>query len=275
MTIHPFAADEVATDMTSGQDSYLRLRDVCKEFPVTDGVVTALQGIDLSLPRGGFGALIGPSGCGKSTMLRLLADLIPPTSGTIEINGRPPSEAREGHKIGFVFQDPTLLPWRSVLDNVRLPLQISGQTAGSDGGPSPEELIELVGLAGFEAARPSQLSGGMRQRVAIARALVLRPDVLLLDEPFGALDEITRQRMNIELLSIWRETGVTALLVTHSIGEAALMADTVYVLSARPGRVAEVIDVDLPRPRTLEMMNTEAFNASENALRRALFGGEL
>jgi NitT/TauT family transport system ATP-binding protein len=258
--------------MTKQQRDYLRLRDVSKEFPVASGTVTALQGIDLSLPRGGFGALIGPSGCGKSTMLRLLADLLPPTSGTIEINGRPPSEARKGHEIGFVFQDPTLLPWRSVLDNVRLPLQISGRTSGW-AGPSPQDLIELVGLEGFESARPSQLSGGMRQRVAIARALVLRPEVLLLDEPFGALDEITRQRMNIELLSIWRETGVTALLVTHSIGEAALMADTVYVLSARPGRIAEVIDVDLPRPRTLEMMNTEEFNAAENALRRALFGG--
>ena len=264
--------DKTETALAMGQDSYLRLQGVSKEFPVAAGTVTALDGIDLSLPKGGFGALIGPSGCGKSTMLRLLADLLPPTSGTIEINGRPPSEARKERQIGFVFQDPTLLPWRSVLDNVQLPEQVSRRTAGFS-GLTPMELIELVGLAGFEDARPSQLSGGMRQRVAIARALVLQPEVLLLDEPFGALDEITRQRMNIELLSIWRQTGVTALLVTHSIGEAALMADTVFVLSARPGRIAETVHVDLPRPRTLEMMNTEEFNAAENALRSALFGG--
>ena len=264
--------DKTETAVAMEQDSYLQLKGVSKEFPVPAGTVVALDGIDLSLPKGGFGALIGPSGCGKSTMLRLLADLLPPTSGTIEINGRPPAEARKERQIGFVFQDPTLLPWRSVLDNVRLPEQVSRRTAGFS-GLTPMELIELVGLAGFEDARPSQLSGGMRQRVAIARALVLQPEVLLLDEPFGALDEITRQRMNIELLSIWRQTGVTALLVTHSIGEAALMADTVFVLSARPGRIAETVHVDLPRPRTLEMMNTEEFNAAENALRRALFGG--
>ena len=174
MSQSPSTADKMGTEQAKVQNAYLRLREVSKEFPIATGTVTALQGIDLSLPKGGFGALIGPSGCGKSTMLRLVADLLPPTSGTIEIDGRPPSEARQEHAIGFVFQDPTLLPWRSVLDNVRLPLQISRRTAGW-AGPSPEELIELVGLAGFESARPNQLSGGMRQRVAIARALVLRP----------------------------------------------------------------------------------------------------
>jgi NitT/TauT family transport system ATP-binding protein len=255
----------------NAQHDYLRVESVMKEFVISSGTVTALEGVDLRLPRGGFGALIGPSGCGKSTLLRLLADLIEPTSGRISIDGRPPAEARREHRIGFVFQDPTLLPWRSVLDNVRLPMQISRRTAGS-AGRTPAELLELVGLESFAAARPHQLSGGMRQRVAIARALVLQPDVLLLDEPFGALDEITRQRMNLELLRIWRETGVTALLVTHSIGEAALMADTVFVLSAHPGRVAAVIDIDLPRPRTLEMMQSEAFFTAENTLRRALFG---
>ena len=253
-------------------DGYIVVDSVSKQFPIASGTVTALDDIHLQMRRGGFGALIGPSGCGKSTLLRLLADLLQPTSGSIAIDGLPPAEARSGQRIGFVFQDPTLLPWRSVLDNVRLPIQISGRSAGM-AGRSPEELLQLVGLEGFEDARPHQLSGGMRQRVAIARALVLRPDVLLLDEPFGALDEITRQRMNIELLRIWQETGVTALLVTHSIGEAALMADRTFVLSARPGRIAAVVDIDLPRPRTLEMMQTEAFFTAENDLRRALFGG--
>ncbi len=265
-----------ATGLDAGAEHrthYLRLSSVSKRFEIKTGDVVALDDVTLSLPKSGFGALIGPSGCGKSTLLRLLADLIEPTSGEITIGGRPPATARTDHRIGFVFQDPTLLPWRSVIDNVRLPMQISGRAAGFS-GRSPQELLELVGLQGFEDARPNQLSGGMRQRVAIARALVLQPDVLLLDEPFGALDEITRQRMNIELLNIWRETGVTALLVTHSIGEAALMADTTFVLSARPGRLHSVVTVELPRPRTLEMMQSEAFFEVENALRRALFANE-
>jgi NitT/TauT family transport system ATP-binding protein len=262
---------------TAGSDApdrraYIAVDGVTKEFAVASGTVTALEDVHLELPQGGFGALIGPSGCGKSTLLRLLADLLQPTAGTITIGGVAPAEVRGSQRIGFVFQDPTLLPWRSVLDNVRLPIQISGKTAGF-AGRTPQELIELVGLQGFEEARPHQLSGGMRQRVAIARALVLQPDLLLLDEPFGALDEITRQRMNIELLRIWQETGVTALLVTHSIGEAALMADRTFVMSARPGRIAEIVDVELPRPRTLEMMQSDAFFSAENALRRALFGG--
>jgi len=244
------------------------IEEVCKRFALDKGEVEALRDITLSLPAGSFTALIGPSGCGKSTLLRLIADVFPPTSGAILIDGKPPATARRAREIGFVFQDPTLLPWRSVIDNVRLPAEVAGVTPERD----PLALITMVGLAGFEQARPSQLSGGMQQRVAIARALSMNPKVLLMDEPFGALDEITRQKMNLELLDIWRKTGTTAVLVTHSISEAVFMADTVVVLSAHPGRVSQVIGIDLPRPRRLDLLQDARFNAHENAVRAALFG---
>jgi NitT/TauT family transport system ATP-binding protein len=250
--------------------AHLVVDHVSQHFHLRGETVVALDDASLSLPKGKLAALIGPSGCGKSTLLRLVADLLTPTSGTITVDGAPPSTARAQQRIGFVFQDPTLLPWRSVLDNVRLPLQLSGRTAAF-GALTPHELIELVGLGGFENARPDQLSGGMRQRAAIARSLVLQPEVLLLDEPFGALDEITRQRMNLELLDIWARTKVTALLVTHSISEAVLMSDEIYVLSARPGRIVERIDVDLPRPRELSVMESPRFFELENRVRHALF----
>jgi NitT/TauT family transport system ATP-binding protein len=243
------------------------IRGVTKRFDLDGRSLTALDGIDLSVPAGSFAALIGPSGCGKSTLLRLVADVFAPSEGAIAVGGRPPREARLNHEIGFVFQAATLLPWRTVMENVRLPLEISGVTPQR----SPQALINLVGLAGFEEAKPAQLSGGMQQRVAIARALVLQPKVLLMDEPFGALDEITRQRMNVELLRIWRESGTTAILVTHTISEAVFMADRVHVLSANPGRVAGVVDVDLPRPRGIDLMKTPRFNALENAVRQVLF----
>lgn len=247
------------------------IQGVSKAFAMGKSTVQALSNIDLILPPGSFTALIGPSGCGKSTLLRLIADVFPPTDGTIQIGAAAPSAARMAHEIGFVFQDPTLLPWRSVLDNVRLPSEVAGVRPDRD----PGALVTLVGLAGFEDARPSQLSGGMQQRVAIARALAMNPKVLLMDEPFGALDEITRQRMNMELLRIWKDTGTTAVLVTHSISEAVFMADRVVVLSAHPGRVADVIDVDLPRPRGLDLLQAPAFNAHENAVRAALFADEI
>ena len=246
---------------------------VSKHFALGGGRVIALDDLSLVLRSGGFYALIGPSGCGKSTLLRLIADLMPPDAGVIAIGGREPRQARLRHEIGFVFQEASLLPWRSVLDNVRLPREIAGRD--SAGAPGAEELIRLVGLQGFETARPAQLSGGMQQRVSIARALALRPKVLLLDEPFGALDEITRQRLNMELLRIWSETGTTAVLVTHTIGEAVFLADRVHVLAANPGRLVASIDIDLPRPRTLALMQTPGFNRLENAVRAALFDGEL
>ena len=233
--------------------------------------VQALDDVSFHVPKGGFTALIGPSGCGKSTILRLLADLLQPTAGRVAISGQAPSVLRKQRRIGFVFQEHALLPWRSVVDNIRLPLQLSGQ-AGRGLASTVGDLISLVGLEGFENSRPSELSGGMRQRVSIARAITLSPEVLLLDEPFGALDEITRQTLNIELLRILSETGTTAVLVTHSLNEATLLADEVIVLSPRPGRVEARIAVPLERPRTLAMMKSPEFFRTENLIREALFG---
>jgi NitT/TauT family transport system ATP-binding protein len=234
--------------------------------------VVALDKVDLHLPPSRFGSIIGPSGCGKSTLLRLIADVMQPTAGIVRLGGATPAAARRDYAFGFVFQSPTLLPWRNVHENISLPVEIAGRTRAQRPPRSAEELIDLVGLQGFEKALPHQLSGGMQQRVAIARALALEPDVLLLDEPFGALDEITRQRMNLELLRIWAESGTTALLVTHSIAEAVFMADQVHIMSARPGRIIAVVDVPLPRPRTLAMMRSSVFFDCVNRVRDGLFG---
>jgi len=248
----------------------LSIADVSKTFTVDGKPFVALEGATLNLAPGEFGALIGPSGCGKSTLLRMVADLVAPSSGTITLDDAPPRTARLRHDIGFVFQEATLLPWRSVLDNIRLPLEMLG-TQGKRGALTPAELVQLVGLNGFEHARPSQLSGGMQQRCAIARALAVAPRILLIDEPFGALDEITRYRMNFELLRIWSQTGTTALMVTHSIDEAVLMADRIFVLAARPGRIVDVVEVDLPRPRRFEHIETPAFSVLTDRVRRSLF----
>jgi NitT/TauT family transport system ATP-binding protein len=236
--------------------------------------VIALDKVNMQVPAGQFASIIGPSGCGKSTLLRLVADVMQPYSGRITLGGDTARTARHAHSLGFVFQAPTLLPWRSVKQNIELPLDVVGRGSNKRSARTTSDLIELVGLTGFEEALPYQLSGGMQQRVAIARALILTPDILLLDEPFGALDEITRQRMNLELLRIWSESGTSALLVTHSIAEAVFMSDRVYVMSARPGRITSIVDVPLERPRRIDMMRSPQFFECVNRVRDGLFGNE-
>ena len=227
-------------------------------FASDAGTVTALEKVSVDLPAGGLVTMLGPSGCGKSTLLRAIADLVPASEGRLTVLGKTPEQARRDRDFAFVFQDATLLPWRSAIDNVRLPLEVGGK-ARTHNYAKPEELLALVGLAGRENALPHELSGGMRQRVAIARALVCRPRVLLMDEPFGALDEITRDKLNEELLRIWQETRTTIVFVTHSIPEAAFLGQQVLVLASHPGRVRELVTVDLPFPRKLAMRDTIEF----------------
>jgi len=234
--------------------------------------VTALQDISLDIRDGEFLTLLGPSGCGKSTFLRVVADLITPTGGTLTVLGVKPQAARLRRDIGFVFQDAALLPWRTALQNVELPREVAKGRADTSRAAraTPRELLELVGLKGSENAYPHELSGGMRQRVAIARALVSDPRVLLMDEPFGALDEITRDRLNEELLRVWRELGMTVLFVTHSIYEAAFLGQRVLMLAANPGRVKELVPTDLPADRRLDIRETPRFVELAAHLRRVL-----
>ncbi|HWK63761.1 MAG TPA: ABC transporter ATP-binding protein [Rhizobiaceae bacterium] len=250
-------------------DHAVELEKVSVRFTTDRGTITALDGIDLTVPKGGFLTLLGPSGCGKSTLLRVVADIIKPTTGTARVFGGNPGEARSRRDIGFVFQDAALLPWRTVLENVTLPLEVGG---GAPAGRErdPRELLNLVGLGGWENALPHELSGGMRQRVSIARALVSSPRLLFMDEPFGALDEITRDRLNEELLAVWERTGTTILFVTHSIYEAAFLGQEVLLLAARPGRVRERVPVGLPMPRKIAMRETSEFVALVSHLRRVL-----
>jgi NitT/TauT family transport system ATP-binding protein len=232
----------------SANQAVVSLRNVSKEFG--QGGVTALESIDLELKPGEFVSLIGPSGCGKSTLLRIVGDLIQPSRGEVVVNGKPAHQARLDRDYGIVFQDAVLYDWRTVAKNIALPLELLGWDR-TRRAARVRQMVELVDLAGFEDHHPWQLSGGMQQRVAIARALSFDPALLLMDEPFGALDEMTRERLNMELLRIWKQSGGTILFVTHSISEAVFLSTRVVVMSRRPGRITGIVDVDLPQPRTV------------------------
>jgi NitT/TauT family transport system ATP-binding protein len=263
------AAASVGAATAAGNGLAISCRGVGVRFFTERRVVTALSGIDLDVHRGELLTLLGPSGCGKSTLLRAVADLLPTSAGEIRVLGGSASAARRRRDIGFVFQDAALLPWRTALQNVTLPLEVA-DGAKHAGKSTPAELLDLVGLKGWENAYPHELSGGMRQRVSIARALVGDPNILLMDEPFGAVDEITRDRLNEELRRVWRETGVTILFVTHSIYEAAYLGQRVLMLAANPGRVREIVPVRLPEDRTLDIRETPAFVEVAAYLRRVL-----
>jgi NitT/TauT family transport system ATP-binding protein len=234
---------------------------------VSRGAVHALQDINLSVGAGEFVSIVGPSGCGKSTLLKILAGLLPYTSGEARIAGR--RIAGPSLDVGMVFQSPVLLPWRSILGNVTFPVEVQRQPA-AEYVPRAQELLRMVGLEGFEKRYPFELSGGMQQRAAIVRALVQDPKLLLMDEPFGALDAMTREQMNLELLRIWDTHRKTVVFVTHSITESIFLADQVVVMTPRPGRIAAVLRVDLPRPRALRMINSEAFGAYATQVRDLL-----
>ena len=249
------------------------LSGVGKTFTVRRGTVVALESIDLTIERGEFVSLIGPSGCGKSTLLRVIADLLEPTTGTVEVNAKSARKARLDQDYGFAFQQAGLLDWRTVRANVELPLELHGVDRGKRRARALE-LLDLVGLADFAGHRPPQLSGGMQQRVAIARALAESPALLLMDEPFGALDEMTRERMQDELVRIAAETGAAVVFVTHSIPEAVFLSNRVVVMSPRPGRIADVIEVNLGE-RNTDTREAPEFYAVITRVREALRGNQL
>ena len=248
------------------------IHGVSKIFQTANGPMQALDDVSFEIAAGEFVSILGPSGCGKTTLLRSLAHLDAPTAGAILINGKTPNEARLDRDFAFVFQSAGLLEWRSAIDNVLLPLELLRSDKAS-AQQKAQQLMALVGLSGFEKSLPRQLSGGMQQRVSIARALMLDPKVLLMDEPFGALDQITRERMNLELLRIWGQTGMTVVFVTHNIREAILLSDRIVVMTSRPGKIEGILEVNLPRPRRAEIRETEAFVALELAGEKLLERG--
>lgn len=246
-------------DAQAGRPPFIRLDAVAKTYPSRGGVVVnAVEQVSVDIARSEFTSIVGPSGCGKTTLLNMIGGLLPVSRGKIIYEGLEPG--RKQPSLGMVFQDAVLLPWRTVLENVLLPTEILGLDR-----PAAEQkargLIELVGLKGFESRYPNELSGGMQQRASIARALINDPKLLLMDEPFGALDALTRENMSLELQRIWQSSRKTVLFITHSIAESVFLSDRVLVMTARPSRVREIIDIDLPRPRTLQMTTTEAFTS--------------
>jgi NitT/TauT family transport system ATP-binding protein len=258
----PGTAPQVAVD----------IRGLGLTYQTADAPVVALDNIDLAIHRGEFVSFIGPSGCGKTTLMRVVADLATPTAGTITVNGVAPEEARLKRAYGYVFQAPALYAWRNVIRNVMLPLEIAGMPK-EQRRERAERYLSMVGLDGFQRKYPWQLSGGMQQRVSIARALAVEPQLLLMDEPFGALDEITRDHLNEQLLKLWHQTGKTVIFVTHSISEAVFLSTRIVVMSPRPGRILEVIENRLPRDRGLDARETPAFLEVAHRVRQALRAG--
>jgi len=253
-------------------DAAVQAKDLSLVFQTADAPVTALSAIDLTIARGEFVSFIGPSGCGKTTLMRAIADLERPTSGSLTVNGVSPEQARLDRAYGYVFQAAALYPWRNVLRNVMLPLEIMGLRERERRTRAAKQL-ELVGLTGFERKFPWQLSGGMQQRASIARALSFDPALLLMDEPFGALDEIVRDHLNEQLLRLWDKTGKTVIFVTHSIPEAVFLSTRIIVMSQRPGRIIDVIECNLPRERTLEIRETSQFVKVAQRVRVGLRAG--
>ena len=270
------AGDPTSAGVEAGKfvagDVVIDIRNLSLTFQTADAPVQALSDIDLQVGAGEFVSLIGPSGCGKTTLMRIVADLERPTGGSVTVNGMTPAEARLKRAYGYVFQAPALYAWRNVLANVTLPHEIMG-VAKAEREAKARQYLDLVGLSSFMRKYPWQLSGGMQQRVSIARALSFDPAILLMDEPFGALDEITRDKMNEELISIWRKTGKTVIFVTHSIDEAVLLSTRIVVMSARPGRIVEVIDSTLPVERSLETRETPAALELAQRVRQGLKAG--
>ena len=268
----PVAASPGSALGAPGPQIAIEIRGLSLTFQTADTPVVALSEIDLSIRRGEFVSFIGPSGCGKTTLMRVIADLVAPTSGQISVNGVSPEAARLKRAYGYVFQAPALYAWRNVLRNVMLPLEVMGMPAG-ERKVRAAKYVSMVGLGGFERKFPWQLSGGMQQRVSIARALAFEPDLLLMDEPFGALDEITRDHLNEQLLGLWHQTGKTVVFVTHSISEAVFLSNRIVVMSPRPGRILQIIDSSLPADRGLDARETPAFLEVAHRVRQALRAG--
>ncbi|WP_374587907.1 ABC transporter ATP-binding protein [Ideonella dechloratans] len=272
MIAEPLPVSEPVSTPAAPPRDAIRVRGASVIYPGADAPVHALQDVDLTIRQGEFISLIGPSGCGKTTLLRVIADLEPLSSGQMWVNDMSPQEARMARSYGYVFQAPALFPWRTVLANVMLPLQIQGRLPAQCEEVAREQLAR-VGLAGFEKKYPWQLSGGMQQRVSIARALGFEPRLLMMDEPFGALDEITRDSLNVQLQDLWRREQRTVVFVTHSIAEAVYLSTRIVVMSPRPGRIVKIIDSPLPAERTLAMRDTPAFTALAHEVREALADG--
>ncbi|MDF2800987.1 MAG: ABC-type nitrate/sulfonate/bicarbonate transport system, ATPase component [Anaerocolumna sp.] len=249
----------------------IMLNNVGMVYQADNSEVTALTGVSLDIRKGEFISLLGPSGCGKTTLLRIVADLLGLTSGEVQIEGNSPKEARINRKYGMVFQNPVLYQWRTVRKNIELPLEIM-KVKKEDRRARADKMLELVNLTKFAEHYPHQLSGGMQQRVGIARALAIRPEILLMDEPFSALDEFTREKLHEDLLRIWNKTNKTVLFVTHNIAEAVFLSDRVCVLSPHPGRLSAVVDITLPRPRTQDIKDSAEFTALVSKVRKSFEG---